>query len=203
MTGRDMEGAWLDLTRPLDADVAIYREGSYSDPPFTAALWADRAAQGYEVWRLTMGTQTGTHIDAPCHFAAGGDTLDKLGAGECVGTFRKVTAGQLAAPGFRLSGTGETHLLIDARDGAMAAPGAVEALLARPARIVVTVGALALDHPDPFRFHRRLAQAGKYLVEDTLGDVGPLPETGEIITLPPRLVGVSGAPVRVLIRGGA
>jgi kynurenine formamidase len=192
---------WLDLTRKLDQDLWIYQEGSYSDPPLVAERWAERATEGFEVWRLCLGTQTGTHIDAPCHFADGGATLDRLPASACVGTYRLVTAADLADPAFRPAWSGETHFLLDARAPVPAATKAIDALLALPPPMIVMVGCLKVDHDDPLWFHRRVAQAGKYLAEDTLEDVGELPAAGEVIALPLRLAGVSGSPARVLVRG--
>lgn len=192
---------WIDLTRKLDQDLSIYREGDYADPPLIAERWAERATEGFEVWRLILGTQTGTHIDAPCHFADGGATLDRLPASACVGTYRLVTAACLADRDFRPGWAGESHLLLDARAPLRASTSAIDALLALPPLVVAMVGNLQADHDDTLWFHRRLAEAGKYLAEDTLDDVGNLPPAGDIITLPLRLVGVSGSPARVMVRG--
>lgn len=194
-------GDWIDLTRKLDRDLRIYREGDYADPPFVAERWAERGTEGFEVWRLALGTQTGTHIDAPCHFAEGGATLDALPAGACVGRYRLVTAEQLAHPRFRPGWAGESHILLDARAPLRAATAAIDALLALPVPLVVMVGALQVAHDDPLWFHRRLAQAGKFLAEDTLEDIGELAPGGDIIALPLRLTGVSGSPARVMVRG--
>lgn len=190
---------WLDLTRKLDRDLWIYQDGAYADPPLETERWAQRSSEGFEVWRLAMGTQTGTHIDAPCHFADGGATIDALPAGACVGTYRLVTAADLADPDFRLAWAGESHLLLDARAPARAAPSAIDALLSLPPPMIVMIGCLKLAHDDPLWFHRRVAQAGKFLAEDTLEDVDPAP-LGDVIALPLRLAGVSGSPARVMIR---
>lgn len=198
---------WIDLTRKMDEHLVIYREGSYADPPLVAERWAERATEGFEVWRLALGTQTGTHIDAPCHFAEGGATIDALPAGACVGTYRLVTAENLADPDFRLDWAGESHLLLDARAPVRAATAAIDALLALPPPMIVMVGNLQAAQDDPLWFHRRLAQAGKFLAEDLLEDalegVGELAPVGDIIALPLRLVGVSGSPARVMVRGKA
>lgn len=197
---------WIDLTRRLDEHVAIYQQDGYADPPFVVERWAARATEGFEVWRLALGTQTGTHIDAPCHFADGGATLDGLPASACIGTYRLVMAGDLASPGFRHAWQGESHLLLDARSpgspGA-ASPDAIEALLALPPPMVVMVGNLTVAHDDPLWFHRRVAQCGKFLAEDTVEDCGALPPAGDIVALPLRLAGVSGSPARVLVRARA
>ncbi len=88
---------WIDLTKPLDDSTKIYGQGSYRDPDFSVALWADCAVQGYEVWRLELGSQTGTHIDAPRHFNPTGVTIDELRPDECVGSYRLVAVDELLA----------------------------------------------------------------------------------------------------------
>ncbi len=221
--------AWIDLTKPLDESTEIYTEGTYRDPDVAAELWADHLRQGYEVWRLELGTQTGTHIDAPRHFDPEGATIDALRPEECVGTYRAVTVAELsltneapAAISMR-EWNGVTALVLDARSidppqepapldtgsapkepaqhPARLSPQAVEAIATCPCRLIVLIGEPLVAHPDPFSFHRRLAACGKFLVEDTREDVGELPRRGHIIALPLRLTGLSGSPARLLIRG--
>ncbi|KAF5375550.1 hypothetical protein D9615_009136 [Tricholomella constricta] len=64
----------VDLSHKLDSDVQIYPD----DPPFTCSPCATVAKDGYSVHGLTMGTHTGTHIDAPSHFFADGKTIDQI-----------------------------------------------------------------------------------------------------------------------------
>jgi arylformamidase len=68
----------IDLTKSLDENLFIYTSGNYSDPHLQIEVWCTVQEQGYKVSRLSMGTQTGTHIDAPVHFIAGGATLEAL-----------------------------------------------------------------------------------------------------------------------------
>src|SRR5687767_8132219 len=41
---------------------------------------------GVRVSRLVLGTHTGTHLDAPSHFSAGGRTIDQLDLEALVGS---------------------------------------------------------------------------------------------------------------------
>lgn len=41
--------------------------------------------EGRETRKVTFGTHTGTHVDAPRHFVAGGQTVDKLDLEVCYG----------------------------------------------------------------------------------------------------------------------
>ena len=67
-----------DLTKPVNSDLEIYYHGDYSDPEFYAETWCTVESQGYWVSKLSLGTQTGTHIDAPAHFKSGAETLEAL-----------------------------------------------------------------------------------------------------------------------------
>lgn len=217
--------AWIDLTKPLDETTAIYAEGPYRDPNFAAELWASHAAHGYEVWRLELGTQSGTHIDAPRHFDLNGVTIDALRPEECMGSYRLVTVDDLSPTSegpqsatAMCHWNGVTALVLDARPtGLTSSPQepshktasaprmltteAVEAVATCPCRLIVVIGEPSVAHSDPFYFHRRLAECGKFLVEDTREDSGILPREGQIVALPMRFTGLSGSPVRVLIRG--
>ena len=187
----------------MNPALPIYAAGGYRDPPFEAAPWCGIAAQGFEVWRLAMGTQTGTHIDAPAHFAAGGATLDALAPGALIGRYFHVDAATLAAEGEPcLSGyAGEGILFVDASVGAAVDEPAAAALLALPCPVWVLAGALRVTGRDPLHLHRALAAAGRFLVEDLEPSAAArAPERGELIALPLRLEGLSGSPVRILVR---
>ena len=77
----------LGLTKVLDEDLAIYTSGSYSDPPLQIETCCTVQQQGFTVSRLSMGTQTGTHIDAPAHFALDGATLEALPVQALIGRY--------------------------------------------------------------------------------------------------------------------
>jgi len=54
------------------------------DPIPTVEVVADIEPDGFRVELVSTGTHTGTHIDAPGHFRAGGRTVDELEAEELV-----------------------------------------------------------------------------------------------------------------------
>ena len=77
----------LDLTRKLDGDLYIYSDGTYSDPPLMIEDWCSVQSQGYKVSRISIGTQCGTHIDAPSHFMEGGAELGALPLEALIGKY--------------------------------------------------------------------------------------------------------------------
>ena len=194
----------IDLTRPLNADTAIYRDGDYADPPLVISPWCEIAEAGFRVARLELGTQTGTHIDAPAHFLDGGATLDALDPAALIGPYFRIDAEILVDPD-RLSThlaeiNDEAILLIRAQETGTTIPAAtLDALLQLGRKVWVMAGSIEIALRPELEFHRRLAQAGVYLVEDIdLEAAARLPERGRIIALPLRLEGVSGSPCRVL-----
>ncbi|KAG6866430.1 hypothetical protein C0991_004715 [Blastosporella zonata] len=64
----------VDLSHKLDSNVQIYP----GDPQFTCRPCATIAEEGYSVHSITLGSHTGTHIDAPSHFFPGGATIDQI-----------------------------------------------------------------------------------------------------------------------------
>lgn len=62
----------IDLTHPLLPSTPPYP----GDPAYACTPRLTHAAHGCSVQALALGTHTGTHIDAPAHFVAGGRTID-------------------------------------------------------------------------------------------------------------------------------
>jgi arylformamidase len=196
-----MPGPWIDLTRVMDAGLEIYAAGGYRDPPLEVAPWCGIDQAGFEVWRLAMGSQTGTHIDAPSHFAPGGATLDAIAADALIGRYLHVDAAALADDGPPPGHAGEPILFVDALGGVTLPEPTVAALLALPCRVWILAGSLAVAGREPLHLHRALAEAGRFLVEDLdPAAVARVPRRGEAVALPLRLRGTSGAPARVVVR---
>ncbi|MGW8180154.1 MAG: cyclase family protein, partial [bacterium] len=84
----------IDLTKPLTRSTRPYQNGAYKDPPFKISGWCRIREKGFWVSKLEMGTQTGTHIDAPAHFLEGAETLEKLDISTCFGPYFLVHLGK-------------------------------------------------------------------------------------------------------------
>ena len=64
----------VDLSVPLDDRTPVYP----GDPPVRLTPVATIARDGYNLLAVHMGSQSGTHCDAPVHFLEDGLTLDQL-----------------------------------------------------------------------------------------------------------------------------
>ena len=62
-------------------DISMTREGMMTFPvawhPFVEVTQL-KICRGRETRKITLGTHTGTHVDAPRHFVAGGKTIEHV-----------------------------------------------------------------------------------------------------------------------------
>ena len=75
------EGAALDLTQTIENGMTIY----LGDAVPKVSRFKTLSKDGVNLSVLTLGSHTGTHVDAPAHFIKGGETLDQLSAESFVG----------------------------------------------------------------------------------------------------------------------
>lgn len=196
----------IDLTKVLDENLPIYTDGRYSDPPFQIETWCTVPEQGYKVSRLALGTQTGTHIDAPAHFVEGGATLEALPLPALIGQYLWVDLNQVrqteeseykslyqVEPILFLTSSGQAEPEIS--------PELLAALLELPCLVWVIVYGVRVRGRGPLYFNQAVAKAGKYLIEEVDEMMAMRVRAGgEIIALPLRLRGASGSPCRVVVR---
>lgn len=72
----------VDLSHPLDPQqMSIYP----GDPPLVCSPCATISKDGYSVHNISLGSHTGTHIDAPSHFVENGATIDQVPMSKLVG----------------------------------------------------------------------------------------------------------------------
>jgi arylformamidase len=66
----------VDLSYPLHDGMTTYPV--HWSPPFEMIQLGRHGIEGRESRKITMGTHTGTHVDAPRHFVPNGKTIDQL-----------------------------------------------------------------------------------------------------------------------------
>lgn len=64
----------IDLTKPLDSGMDVYP----GDPDVTVEIAQTHEQDGWELRKLTLGSHTGTHADAPSHAHSGARNLDQV-----------------------------------------------------------------------------------------------------------------------------
>ena len=203
----------IDVSRPIFTGMPIYPR----NPPVEIAP-AKRIARGdsSNVSLLTLGSHTGTHVDAPLHMDDAGAGVDEVSLDAMIGLaividiaddVRAISAKELEG---RIGA--HTRILLRSRNSArFAATGVFEedftylapdgaALLVERGVSFVGVDALSVEqyHAGHHRSHDLLLRAGVAIVEGlALENVGP----GEyhVICLPLRIRGCDGAPARVVL----
>ncbi len=71
----------VDLTHVLHDGMPIYP----GDPSPTFAAYATLSKDGVNLTKMTLGSHTGTHLDAPRHFIQGGIGIDQIPPNKFVG----------------------------------------------------------------------------------------------------------------------
>lgn len=73
---------FYDLSFPFERGMP-YFEG---DPVPAIEQFKELGKDGYNIKKITIGTHTGTHIDAPAHFIKSGKTVDQLDPSDISGS---------------------------------------------------------------------------------------------------------------------
>jgi kynurenine formamidase len=210
----------VDLSHPVDDSTPVYPGDP--EPAFTPATTI--AEEGYNVLHVRMGSQTGTHLDAPYHFLEDGARVDELELGLlCAPAVvvdvrgkqprQPITWDDLEpyssslAPGVILvlhTGWSE-HWGTDAYAGHPFLDGAAAERVVAAGIRTVAIDAMSLDattdaaeHPSGFAAHYEVLGAGGTIAENltNLADIDFLDPV--VSLLPIRFRGADGAPVRAV-----
>ena len=166
--------------------------------------------------RISFGSHTGTHVDAPRHFFDAGSTIDRLPLNALVGPARVIAFGEdvmsvTAAHLHREDLQNVERVLIRTRNSAFlkdrqfhsdytyVAPDAAEFLAALGVKLV-GVDYLSIEQfrSGHHKTHRTLLERGIIIVEGLdLSEIAPGDYT--LSCLPLRLEGLDGAPARAVL----
>jgi arylformamidase len=206
----------VDISLPITSGMSVWP----GDPrPELKAISTIEAA-GFQVSQLTLGTHTGTHLDAPRHFIPGGRTIDRLDLHTLVGRCRVIEVVRAAGHIVREDLQGfELHpgarVLLKTRnslhptrqriscDFASLQPTAADYLCEQGVALVGIDGpSIDAENAGDFPCHRRLLGADILVVENlVLGGVRP--GIYGLIAVPLNLVGADGCPIRALLTSDA
>lgn len=204
--------AWIDVTVPIHPGMVVY-EG---DPGVrvTSVLALERGDPA-NVSLLALGSHTGTHVDAPSHFIAGGGTVDGLPLDVLLGRARVLACppGPIAAETVAGAGAGRgSRLLFKTGNSALWERARFvrdyQALTLEAARLLVEAGValVGIDYLSIEGFgapghpvHRCLLGAGTVILEG-LDLSAVAPGEYELCCLPLRVREGDGAPARALLR---
>lgn len=184
---------WLDITRPVEAGMAVYSP----DEGFSAAQLCACARDGYNLSRFQMGAHCGTHLDAPAHFLKDGHTVDRAPLALLIGPARVLTVRDGSE--FSSVPQGQTRLLLRFDGFPGLHPEQAKLLIRRGVRLLGSTGLSVARRDTEAETHICLLGGGVWLLENLF-----LEETEdgeyELACLPLRLEGLEGAPARAVIR---
>ena len=173
------------------------------DPePRTTPVYRLEQGDLCNVTALSLGSHTGTHMDAPSHFVPGGKTIDQVELSRCVGPCQVVEAQGLLEKAWAAAvlQQGVKRLLLKGQ-----AQLSVEAAqeLAQGGRLLLGVEAMSVaPDDDPAPVHRALLEREVAVLESI--DLRQVP-AGDYILLaqPLKYGGLDGAQVRALLVEGS
>jgi arylformamidase len=205
--------AWLDVTLVIEPQMVSWP----GDPPVSLHRLASLASgDAVNLSAFSASLHCGTHVDAPAHYLPGGAGIDGMPPEAMIGlakVFSVVAAGAIEVadleglaivPGDRiLLRTGNSLLYAQKRfDPSFVGltEGAAGWLAARQIRTLgVDYLSVAGMHADQAAVHRRLLEAGIWLIEG-LNLAAVAPGRYQLYCLPLRISDAEAAPARVLLR---
>jgi arylformamidase len=208
---------WIDVTATLDPATTPVYEG---DAPMKFEFLKDMSkGDGFTLSVYSLGAHSGTHVDAPMHFVAGGASIDQLPLEPMIGPARvidipdsvqAIDAAELGrhpwrgAPRVlfrtRSSRRGWMKSATFHRDFAYIAPDAAQLLADAGVQLVGIdyISAEQFGAPAP-RTHRILLGKGIPIVEGLALEAVPAGEY-DLVVLPMKVAGHEGAPARAVLR---
>jgi arylformamidase len=213
MSQRRSSSRWRDVSMPIRSNMLRWP----GDPAVRVEPLRDLEHDAWTVSALSLGTHSGTHLDAPRHASPTGAAIDEMPVEVAVGTARvigvqnprAITAEELAQHGIR---PGERLLMRTANSNralltrrfvkhfVALTPGAAEFLAARRIRLIgIDYLSVSAFGATAHAVHRRLLDAGIWILEG-LDLTLVRPGNYELICLPLRIAGAAGAPARALLR---
>ncbi|THU89764.1 putative cyclase [Dendrothele bispora CBS 962.96] len=208
--------AIVDLSHPLDPhNITIYP----GDPALTCCPSSTVEKDGYSVTSISLGSHSGTHIDAPSHFFASSQTIDKVPLDSLVGPAliidlnrksanEKITWEQDLAPFSDKMKKGVILILWTGWSKYWATPryfeypyldkGAAEKILETGVTVVGfdTLSPDQVEGPEGYGVHEVILGSGGIIAEN-LANLQELEGSDYMISLVPlSIVGCDGSPVR-------
>ncbi|CAM3188680.1 arylformamidase [Filibacter tadaridae] len=206
-----MTGKWIDISQPLQNDIAEWP----GDTPFSYEVAFAKVDTGsVNIGKLTTSTHMGTHIDAPFHFDDAGKKVLDLDINLYIGKARVIDVSGLESVGHSdlenidFGGVARVLLRTSSRPDANVFPeeftylrGDIGPLLNERGVKLIGVDTPSVDPEDSklLEAHHSLNQNGVMILENIVLD-SVEPGDYELIALPLPLAEGDGSPVRAVLR---
>lgn len=191
-----------DISLPISESLPVYP----GDPSVTVDVISDVSSGApYTLTRISMGSHTGTHVDAPLHLLANGDTVDNLPIDLLMGPCYLASADidmpisiqeldSLAVP------PETTRLLLRTRNANGYLTQDAASRLVETGVKLVGIDSPSVDAPGSpdLPVHRVMLEAEVIIVENLALDAVN-PGGYLLVCLPLRIAGCDGAPARAVL----
>jgi arylformamidase len=187
----------FDLTLKIDERMPVW-----PGDPRPVQTWLQRIARGdpVDLSQWTLGSHTGTHVDAPSHFIANASDLEALGLEPFVGPCRVIDLEQLRA--LEPATLGIERVLIKISHGQHAVDPELATRLVVAGVRLVGVDALSIEPLQAVSAgaptHRTLLAAGVVILEGLVLHAVP-PGDYFLVAAPLRLQHSEASPVRAIL----
>ncbi|KAF9256739.1 putative cyclase [Marasmius fiardii PR-910] len=212
----------VDISHTLESEISIYP----GDPSFTCVPFSTVEKDGWSVHSISIGSHTGTHLDAPSHLIRSGKTVDEIPLSMLIGRARIINVTG-KSPSSKITwediqghfphGSSPWPIVVlytgwakywgtnDYLSYPFLAKQAAEELIKRGVSVlgVDTLSPDAIDGPDGYGVHEVFLGADKVLVEN-LNLTGLHPEIEEVMVsfIPLKLAKCDGSPIRAIAWNG-
>ncbi len=191
-----------DITQPISESMKVYP----GDPTVSIETLSDVSSGApYSLSKISMGSHTGTHVDAPNHLISGGNTIDNIAldalVGSCTVIYCNTNMGISIQDLDRMEVPSDTkRLLIRTKQstGYLSREAAVR--LVEGGVKLVGIDSSSVDAPASLHLavHQTLLKTETIIVENLALD-NVEPGNYWLVCLPLRLQGCDGAPARAIL----
>ena len=200
----------IDISVPLRVGMDVW-EG---DPPFERTLVCNLESEGCNVSKLTLSSHSGTHVDAPVHFIAGGGGIEGIPLDVLIGKCQVLEISdedlennlvprgaleKVECPRVILKTRNSRNPGVFSKDAVAVSLEAAKLINEKGVKLIGVDGFSVESYSGDGSVHRELLSHNVVIVE-TLNLSGVSPGFYELVCLPVNVVGGDGAPARALLR---
>ena len=200
----------IDISVPLRVGMDVW-EG---DPPFERTLVCNLESEGCNVSKLTFSAHSGTHVDAPVHFIAGGGGIEGIPLDVLIGKCQVLEISdedlennlvprraleKIECPRVILKTRNSRNPGVFSKDAVAVSLEAAKLINEKGVKLIGVDGFSVESYSGDGSVHRELLSHNVVIVE-TLNLSGVSPGFYELVCLPVNVVGSDGAPARALLR---
>lgn len=188
------------MKKIYDVTKELFKANTYPGDPVPMSKAVLRTSEGAvcNLTEITLGTHSGTHMDAPYHFVQNGKTIEQVELDKCIGTCQVVSMEGLIE-GDTLSNVLSEHTKRILIKGAIELTLDAAKVLVEHNVVLLGVEGLSVGSEQSSPDIHRLLLGNEVVIVENL-DLTAVPDGNyKLVALPMKLDGLDGAPCRVVL----